>query len=249
MMELQTIENRTERIIECHRGISGSMRQALEYAIEAGKLLAEQKEQLKHGDFLPWIKTHMPFSRMTATKYINLFAHQDKCKSALHLQEAYQIIDKIEKQQNQTEQQKAFKRVDSYIKTGVKEEGWRRGTDDKLVEEEIKRNERIKVFNEKIDIQKDKDVEHKADYKNKWDSINDGLDYLNEAAEQSIQRNKKRQTFKEKIKLSQFGESDIFIDALMDYLNELENDNRRIEACQNIIKVCKNIAVKLQVDN
>ena len=57
----------------------------------------------------------------------------------------------------------------------------------------------------------------------------------------------KRKSFKEKIKLSQSGESDLFIDALMDYLDDLEDDNRRIEACQNIIKVCKNIAAELQM--
>ena len=61
-----------------------------------------------------------------------------------------------------------------------------------------------------------------------------------------VEREQKRQTFKEQIRVSQAGETDTFIDALMDYLEELDSDNRRIEACQNIIKVCKNIAVELQ---
>jgi hypothetical protein len=33
---------------------------------------------------------------------------------------------------------------------------------------------------------------------------------------------------------------------ILDYLEGLENDSRRIEACYNIIKVCKRIAVELQ---
>jgi hypothetical protein len=57
---------------------------------------------------------------------------------------------------------------------------------------------------------------------------------------------KKRSAFKDRIRLSDGGKQDPFIDAIMDYLNELENDTRRIEACNNIIKVCRNICVKLQ---
>jgi hypothetical protein len=40
--------------------------------------------------------------------------------------------------------------------------------------------------------------------------------------------------------------NDPFQDAIMDYLEGLENDSRRIEACHNIIKVCKRIAAELQ---
>jgi hypothetical protein len=39
---------------------------------------------------------------------------------------------------------------------------------------------------------------------------------------------------------------DPFVDAIMDYLNGLTDDNRRVEACYNIIKVCKGIANQLQ---
>jgi hypothetical protein len=69
---------------------------------------------------------------------------------------------------------------------------------------------------------------------------------LEEAASRVIAQSQKRQRFKERIKLSQSGESDAFIDALMEYLEELEDDNRRIEACTNIIKVCRNISNELQ---
>jgi hypothetical protein len=37
-----------------------------------------------------------------------------------------------------------------------------------------------------------------------------------------------------------------FEDSLNDYLDILENDRRRIEACHNIIKICKRIAAELQ---
>jgi hypothetical protein len=64
--------------------------------------------------------------------------------------------------------------------------------------------------------------------------------------DQHIETEKKRTEFKEKIRLSADGMKDPFQDALMDYLNGLENDNRRIEACYNIIKICKKVAVELQ---
>ena len=56
----------------------------------------------------------------------------------------------------------------------------------------------------------------------------------------------KRQEWKEKIRLSDGGQEDAFMDALIDYLETLADDNRRLEACNNIVKICRNIAVELQ---
>ena len=55
-----------------------------------------------------------------------------------------------------------------------------------------------------------------------------------------------RKDWKEKIRLSDSGKNDAFLDAVMDYLETLPNDTRRIEACNNIIKICRNTSVKLQ---
>jgi hypothetical protein len=66
------------------------------------------------------------------------------------------------------------------------------------------------------------------------------------AISQLSEQQAKRTSFKERIRLSDAGKEDVFIDALMDYLEELDDDNRRIEACYNIVKVAKNIAVELQ---
>ena len=61
-----------------------------------------------------------------------------------------------------------------------------------------------------------------------------------------INEQEKRSTFKESIRLSFDGKNSPFIDALIDYIEGLEDDNRRIEACYNIIKVTKNITKELQ---
>ena len=58
-----------------------------------------------------------------------------------------------------------------------------------------------------------------------------------------------RQNWKEKIRLSDGGKEDAFMDAIIDYMETLSDDNRRIEACNNIIKICRNISVELQKKN
>jgi hypothetical protein len=65
-------------------------------------------------------------------------------------------------------------------------------------------------------------------------------------ARQVIQHIAVRQQFKDRIRISHEGQADPFVDAIMDYLNGLPDDNRRIEACYNVIKVCKGIANQLQ---
>jgi hypothetical protein len=37
--------------------------------IKAGELLLEAKEQLAHGEWLPWLKQHCGFSLSTAERY------------------------------------------------------------------------------------------------------------------------------------------------------------------------------------
>jgi hypothetical protein len=58
---------------------------------------------------------------------------------------------------------------------------------------------------------------------------------------------KKQADFMERIHVSSQGVDDPFMSAIVDYLGTLDDDQRRIEACYNIIKVCKGIANDLQV--
>jgi hypothetical protein len=58
---------------------------------------------------------------------------------------------------------------------------------------------------------------------------------------------KKQADFMQRIHVSSQGVDDPFMSAIVDYLGTLDDDQRRIEACYNIIKVCKGIANDLQV--
>ena len=71
-------------------------------------------------------------------------------------------------------------------------------------------------------------------------------DALNHATDEIINKHNKRIEWKDKIRISDNGKDDAFMDAIIDYLDTLPNDNRRIEACNNIIKICRNISVNLQ---
>jgi hypothetical protein len=149
-----------------------------------------------------------------------------------HLPEAYKQIQYLEQEKKKTETQKAFQRVQQFKSTGIKPEGWRRMTDDKLYKEEIERDKRIEENRKRI---------NKIDNEKK-SSSNMFDDLLNNV----IEKSKKVNSFKDSIRLSFEGKNDSFIDALIDYLDSLNDDNRRIEVCHNVIKVAKNIAKELQ---
>ena len=159
----------------------------------------------------------------------------------------------IEQRKKQDEATAIQKRIIEYKQTGKMPEDWDDKTEReyrKQIEEDEKRTQRIeeakKRMQEELDRRdrekKEREESRRASQKER-DNFND---FLSQAAESALNNHKKRQEFKAKIKVSQSGESDLFIDALMDYLEELEDDNRRIEACQNIIKVCRNYAAELQ---
>lgn len=219
--------------------IEAGMRKTVADAIRAGEILIEVREHLPHGQFLPWIKENCTFSQPTASRWMRCFEHKNKLINVNSLQEAYRKVEQIETVEKQTEDQKARKRVEEFRKTGAKPKGWRRGTDDKLAKKEQNRQRQFDKAKERVKADRKKWAEQSS-----AESTEDAL--FDEAVTQLTEHTAKRQAFKERIRLSQAGESDAFIDALMDYLGELESDNRRIEACQNIIKVCRNIATELQ---
>jgi hypothetical protein len=248
-----TIADAAVELNRLHGEIETKLRTTVQDAIRAGEILTQVKDRLDHGEFLPWIERNCEFSRQTADNYRRLYDHRGKLPTVSNLQEAYQQIETIERQQKQTEEQRAQERIREYRETGVKPEGWRRGTDDKLAEEERRRDERIEKEKQRMEAERLKREAEKNEREARWERIEQETDFtsqlLNDAADHSLTTLKKRQDFKDRIRVSSEGRDDVFIDALMDYLEELPDDNRRIEACYNIIKVAKGVAVELQAGN
>jgi len=117
---------------------------------------------------------------------------------------------------------------------------------DKLKEEQNRKAEDEKKRRESFTTppKSDRLSDEKADYYYRLGkSVEDGL---HNAAAQITTHTTARANWKEKIRLSDGGKEDAFMDAIIDYLEGLDNDSRRIEACNNLIKICRNIAVELQ---
>lgn len=235
-----------EELNRLHQEIEGKLRSTVQDAIRAGEILALVKTRVGHGDFLAWVKANCRFSERTAQNYMRLYAYRSKTASVADLQEAYRQVETLEAQEKRTEGELAEQRVQTYLKTGVKSDGWRRGTDDKLAEEERARDERVEKAKLEMEEARLRKEEDSRGFRQAQEGIKETIDLLKGVAEEAVEHTEKRLAFKERIRLSQDGSRDPFVDALMDYLEELADDNRRLEACQNIIKVCRNVAVALQ---
>ena len=80
MNELQ--KTRIKKITELHSEIGGYIRVTIDKAIEIGGLLAEQKSETNHGEWLPWVKENLPFSERVARDYMRFYDRREELKSA-----------------------------------------------------------------------------------------------------------------------------------------------------------------------
>ena len=150
----------------------------------------------------------------------------------------------------QTERQKQSARIDGYVKTGCKPVNWTE-QEEKIYQDELAYKKRNADFMKEVEKREREEEQKKAESKRKLDDIDEMIkkmqsnDYT-QAVNRVMESATKRMTFKESIRVSHEGLSDPFVDAIMDYLETLADDNRRVEACYNIIKVCKGIVNGLQ---
>ena len=224
-----------------HERMEKGTKLLMDIALSIGEVLTNV--QMSHSEtFAEWIDKNIKFSRPTAYRYISLFNHRDQISGAENINAAYKTIDTLEAQKKQSETAKAYERVEEYRKTGVKPEGWRRGTDDKLAKEESDRDSRVEAVKREALAKNDGKAEKEREKERRKAETDGILNFL----DRSVNSEQKRSEFKEKIRLSAEGKKDPFLDALIDYLDGLENDSRRIEACYNIIKICKKTAADLQ---
>lgn len=236
-----TKDRAREQIINLHTGIMSAARRSVQDAIKIGEIISEQRKLLSPEEFTPFLKS-LPFDERTGYRYIQLNQYKHKCDTMSDLSTAYKKVSEIEYQEKQTAEQRKRALIAEYRRTGIKPEGWDRSLDYIIKKDEDEKKlyeERKRKHLEQVE----KERQERAKQNNAEDLISDAL---SKAANEMIGNMKKRSEWKEKIRVSNNGKDDSFIDAVMDYLDTLEDDNRRIEACYNIIKVCKNIAVDLQ---
>src|SRR3954470_23695699 len=58
-----------------HEAVLDLIKEGLEHAIVAGKLLIEAKAHVRHGDWLPWLRANCPFPERTADHYMLIARH------------------------------------------------------------------------------------------------------------------------------------------------------------------------------
>jgi hypothetical protein len=103
MENTTTTNSRAVQINKLHRMIMANARQCLADALEAGRLLKEQKDELGHGEWLPWLAENVSFNVRTAQRYMNLHENRDRFKndSVSYLMDAYDKLVKRKKEEEQ----------------------------------------------------------------------------------------------------------------------------------------------------
>ncbi len=83
MKDARAVElSRVKEIRQLHAEIGEALRTTLPKAIRVGELLAAQKAELKHGEWIPWLEKNCPFSERTAQDYMRFHARRADLKSA-----------------------------------------------------------------------------------------------------------------------------------------------------------------------
>jgi hypothetical protein len=243
-MDMNLIQDRTQEIKNELTLLNHALKMSVTKAIRIGELLTEQKEFVGHGKFITWVEGNLDISVSTAEKYIGLSQYRDKIALSTNLQDAYKQIETLEAQERQSKEERERQLISEYRKTGKKPAGWDRSLDYRIKKDE----EAFTKQQERIDQAKKEREERAKVYK--LHTYPNGQSFMSDAlktaTENIIAKNAERQNWKEKIRLSEGGKEDAFMDAIIDYMETLPDDNRRIEACNNIIKICRNIAVELQ---
>lgn len=237
---MHVTKDRTQEIKNELTELNTTLKMTVQKAIRVGQLLSEQKEFVGHGNFVKWIENNLDIDDNTVYRYIKLYSYADKIPILGNLQDAYKQIETIEAQAKMTAEENQRKMIAEYRKTGKKPEGWTRQLD-YIIKKDAEAEQNYKERKEKELKERD---ERAKEYKNKSTGL--FSEAFKTVADGILAKAQAVEDWKDKIRLSDSGKKNAFADAILEYLDTLPNDSRRIEACMDIIKICRNIAVKLQ---
>ena len=81
-MTALTLTDLAARINAAHDAVAAAFLSVVERAIIVGALLQQAKDQVPHGEWLPWLKTHCPrITERTAQRYMSLAEHRAELES------------------------------------------------------------------------------------------------------------------------------------------------------------------------
>ena len=231
-------------------GITQKAKSCVKDAQRIGQLLCEVQTQLEtchSGRFPEWVINNCSISERTAYRYMDLYQYRLKIGETASFSEAYKQIEEIKQIEQKTENEKAAERVEVAYKTGVKPEGWRQHTDDKLLQQKKEAAERQKAYDENLKMQAERINREEEVRKQEQEHREKVIDNARKIMSEAVERAVKLESWRDKLNLS--GNSEDVENMIIVYLDELENDSRRIECCHNIIKICKQIVRDLSSDN
>ena len=139
------IENIGHKINDLHSKIRNDIKNAILKAIKVGELLIGVKNKIDHGEFGAWILAECEFSESTAKRYMGLFKFQNVIKGAEDFADAYKAITDERKRLALIDNDRVYKLIAQYERTGKKPEGWDNACEyyyRKMKEEETVKEER-----------------------------------------------------------------------------------------------------------
>jgi hypothetical protein len=80
-MQMTKSEVRLKRMIARQERIDSGLKKTMAEVIEQGRDLCEQKAELKHGEWIPWVEENMPIGIDQAGKYMRIFKNQHELNS------------------------------------------------------------------------------------------------------------------------------------------------------------------------
>jgi len=203
------------------------------------------KEKVPNGTFSEYLDD-VGLARTTVHRWLERYVPEER---KLLTPEELEERKQIETRAKQDADKARVGKVLQFERTGKTPEDWDESAEKLAAKRAKDSRERKKRID--AEIAKSKETHKRQEAENaKQEEVDRDFEieaeWIADAAAEMVEQHERRQSFKERIRLSDGGRDDVFVDALMDYLEELDDDNRRIEACTNIIKVARNIAADLQ---
>lgn len=235
-MNMQIDKHIIDKVNHEHSEVIHSSKQAIQHAIEAGKLLTKIKGMVEHGQFVSAINSYFEFSQPTAYRYIQCYVYSAKLSQMINLQEAYKLIETEEAKKKRAKEESQHAKFAYRKQYGEKPDTWERADDyawEKYKQAEADRDARIAKAKQDMETSERTAKDNDNNYQQATDYLKDYI-----------------QT--ENLKQAQLSELNIvnqngsIIDVIEHYLSGLDTDSQKIEECHNIIKYCKNVSVKLQ---
>lgn len=236
-----------DKINDAHEGVVQSSKDAIQYAIMAGAELSRIKSLVEHGAFIPILNSgKFKFGERTARRYMQVADYSAKTTQLSDLQEAYKLIESEESKKKQAEQADQRQRIQYRIEHNEKPSTWQRSDDyawKKHQEEAQARSQRIKDFQESqlnISATANDTSELDEDLNRAKEKASGSADFINDY----LKNEQSKLADMQNLKIT--NQNGGILQLVESYLAGLGSDSQRIEECYNIIKYCKDKAIKLQ---